>query len=321
MGEIIFRGMPRPHENLILSIFGPTAVGKSRVAAGVAAGLGGEVVSADSMQVYRGMAVLTDQPDRRLLRKVPHHLVAHVGLDEEYNAARYAREAAVVIEEIKDRGALPVLAGGTGLYVRSVLGGFDFPGKGSVSGRDQWRQLIEERGLEAAFAQLRALDPEAADSIDRNNPRRLVRALELAESGAADAGSPQRDRLWSGQSPYDVCSFGLELERQELYRRIDERVGLMLSGGAVDEVRRARRGRVSRTASQAIGFAVIGDYLDGKLSLDEAADAIRKSSRRYAKRQLTWMRKMPDIARIDLTGSSPEAAVEVIVERVRSRNG
>ncbi len=306
----------RKHESLILAIFGPTAVGKSRVAAAVAAAAGGEVVSADSMQVYRGLPILTDQPGTALLELAPHHLIAHVGLDEEYSAARYAGEAETVIAGLLERGALPVLAGGTGLYVRSVLGGFDFPGEGD---RERWRRFVEEEGVEAAFAELERLDPEAATAIDRHNPRRLMRALEIAEA-SPQGWRPRRDRLWSGESHHgETLCFALELERGELYRRIDRRVGRMVELGVLEEVRKARRGKVSRTASQAIGFAALCDHLDGRLTLDEALEVIRRDSRRYAKRQLTWMRKMPDVVRIELTGSAPEAVVERIVGSLEKR--
>lgn len=302
---------------MIVSIFGPTAVGKSRVAAGVACEIGGEVVSADSMQVYRGLSILTDQPDSSLLAMVPHHLVAHVGLDENYSAARFAREAEAAIGQIQARGATPVLAGGTGLYIRSVAAGLDFPAKADEDTRVKWEQFIEEEGLDAALEELDAMDPEAAAAIDRRNPRRVIRALELAETGIGSGG--RSDRLWSAESRYETLSFGLDLERQELYRRIDRRVSLMFKRGVVDEVEKARRGTVSRAAAQAIGFRVLCRYLDGEMTLEQAADRIRQDSRRYAKRQLTWMRKMPDIARIDLTGSSTEAAVDEIVDHVKSR--
>lgn len=294
----------------IIAIYGPTAVGKSSVAVDVAGMLGGEIVSADSMQVYRGIPIITDQPPPGLLGAVPHHLVGHIGLDEEYNAARFADDAVRAIAAIDGRGNLPVLAGGTGLYIRALLGDFSFAGRDADSRRD-WERFIEDHGQEAALERLRDLDPGAADTIDAANPRRLVRALE-----AATAGGPvtvERERLWSADSPYAVFSFALELPREQLYERIDQRVEAMLTAGAIEEVRAALAGNLSSTASQAIGIPEIGAYLDGRASLDDTAAAIRQKSRNYAKRQLTWMRKMPDIARIDLSGrTAPDAAREIV---------
>ncbi len=302
---------------MIISIFGPTGVGKSRVAVAVAACLGGEIVSADSMQVYRGLPILTDQPSHELMQTVPHHLVGYLPLDEEYSAAQFVQDAVRAVAAIEVRGKMPLLAGGTGLYLRALLGDFSFAGEGEASARLDWQRFIAEEGDDAAWQELLQLDPQAAETVDRHNRRRLARALEAAESGGASI-SAERDRLWSAESAFDVLSYGLEMERQELYSRIDDRVDAMLVEGAIDEVRRARRGTVSRTAGQAIGFVELSDFLDGKLSLAEAAEMMKKKSRRYAKRQLTWMRKMPDIVRIDLTGSGIEAAAGDIIERIQS---
>lgn len=305
---------------MIVSIFGATAVGKSRVAAIVAHDLGGEVISADSMQIYRGLPILTDQPGEELLQMAPHHLVAHVGLDEEYNAARYSGEAAAVIGRLQSNGVLPVLSGGTGLYVRSVVAGLEFPGNDDAGVRSKWEEFVANEGLEAGLEELASMDPEAAVRVDGRNPRRVIGSLVRADTREGGRDDRQ-DRLWSARSPYETLSFGLELERRELYRRIDERVGEMLERGVLDEVARARSGKVSRTASQAIGYRTICDHLDGKLTLEQVAECIRQDSRRYAKRQLTWMRKMPDVVKIDLTGSSLEAASETIIARIRSRQG
>ncbi|MHB8142720.1 MAG: tRNA (adenosine(37)-N6)-dimethylallyltransferase MiaA [Thermoleophilia bacterium] len=308
--------MPFSHNTVVVAIFGPTAVGKSSVGASVAAAAGGEIISADSMQVYRGLPILTDQPPAQLLARVPHHLVDSLPPGEEYSAARFAREAGAMIAAAAGRGRLPIVVGGTGLYIRALLGDFSFAGRGEAGSRRRWEALIAREGAAAALARLQQLDPGAAAGIDAGNPRRLARALEAAESGRPL--SAQRDRLWSPRSKYRVLSFGLELPREELYRRIDERVERMLAAGALDEVRTALAGPVSRTAAQAIGFRELAACLEGKLTLDEAAAAIRQKSRRYAKRQLTWMRKMPDIVRIDLAGETANRAVDVILERLRA---
>ncbi len=299
----------------VVAIFGPTAVGKSRIAAEVAAACNGEIVSADSMQVYSGMPVLTDQPPARLLASVPHHLIGTMPLNEEFSAAHFARAAAAAIEEISGRGNLPVLVGGTGLYLRALLGNFSFAGRGDPQTRQQWERYIAAHGNRAGLKELSRLDPRSADFIDAGNPRRLARALEAAGSGRPV--SAERQRLWSGNSPYQVLSFGLILPRGELYRRIDTRVDKMLANGAADEVRAALGDKVSSTAAQAIGFAEIAALIAGDKGCDEAAAAIKQKSRRYAKRQLTWMRKMPDIVRIDMAGLADAQAARDIACRIQ----
>lgn len=300
----------------LIAIYGPTAVGKTHVAVAVAREVGGEIISADSMQVYRGLPVITDQPSPAEIGEIPHHLIGEVELSEEYSAARFAEEAAALIEDIAARGRLPLLVGGTGLYNRALLGGFSFAARGTGESRRRYEELVRREGVEAGLAELERLDPRSATVIDASNPRRLVRALEAA-SAAGPAIASERERLWSAESPYRLLSFGLFMPLQELDRLIDARVDGMLAAGALDEVEEARLGEVSRTAAQAIGFKELSACLDGQLSLDEAAEAIRKKSRRYARRQLTWMRKMPDIARIDLAAGGAQAAAAQISERIQ----
>lgn len=303
----------------IVAIFGPTAVGKSSVAVAVAKTLSGEIISADSMQVYRGLPILTDQPTEEMLASVPHHLVAAVDPGEEYSAAVFARMSATLIQEIAARDNLPMIVGGTGLYMRALLGGFSFAARGGSSIRQKWEDHVREVGVEAARMELKIIDPLAFAAVDRDNPRRLARALEAAEiasSGSGESMGAETHRLWSEESPYEVISFGLIAERNDLYRTIDARVGRMLSEGAIEEIRRVRRGRVSATAAKAIGFQEICDYLDGHIDLDEAAATIRQKSRRYAKRQLTWMRKMPDIVRIDVVGRTSDDVAGAIINHI-----
>jgi len=304
----------------VAAILGPTAVGKSRVAVEVAQSVGGEIISADSMQVYQGLPILTDQPSPEMLAAVPHHLIATVPLDQEYSAARFVRDAGAIIEDIDRRGGMPLLCGGTGLYVRALLGGFGFAGHADPASRRRWRDLIDTEGLEAAYRELEKLDPASARTIDAANPRRVARALEAAEAAAGGTGMPvsaERERLWSEDSPYRVMSFALTAPREDIYRQIDERVERMLAGGAVEEVRAAReRSHVSATAAQAIGFREISEYLDGGISIEEAADILKRKSRRYAKRQLTWMRKMPDVVRIDVAGRPPRAVARSIIDHI-----
>ncbi|MEK7817702.1 MAG: tRNA dimethylallyltransferase, partial [Actinomycetota bacterium] len=224
---------------------------------------------------------------------------------------------AEVLSEVIKRGNLPLLVGGTGLYIRALLGGFSFAGRADASARQRWQELIASEGMEAAASELEGLDQQAAATIDVKNPRRLLRALEAA-TGPGPSVADERSRLWSPKSKYRVHSFGLDPPREELYRIIDKRVDAMFSGGVVEEVREALKGEVSRTACQAIGFKEIQCYLEGELTLDEARAAIRQKSRRYAKRQLTWMRKMPDIVRIGMAGRDYAAAATSIIEQIQA---
>ncbi len=303
----------------MIAVFGPTAVGKSRVAVMVAERLAGEIVSVDSMQVYRGLPLLTDQPSPELQARIKHYLIATVPLAEEYSAALYVREARKALADIQRRGRLPLVVGGTGLYLQALMGGFSFAGRADEGTRAKWERFLREEGREAAYGELLRLDARAAALVDRENPRRLVRALEAAESRGASIAA-ERERLWSGPESIagGIVITGLERQRGELYAAIDSRVDGMLATGAIDEVREARRGPVSRTAARSIGFSELSEFLDGRLSLEAAAAAIKQRSRRYAKRQLTWMRKMPDIARIDLSGSSTRAAAQTIIELFES---
>ena len=308
-----------PPRTNIVAVFGPTAVGKSGVAVALAKTLGGEIISADSMQVYRGLPILTDQPTGEMLASVPHHLVAAIDPGEEYSAAVFARMSATLIKEIAARDHLPLIVGGTGLYMRALLGGFSFAARGGRSTRQKWEDYVREVGAEAAYLELEIIDPGSVDITDRENPRRLARALETAEvsaSGDGESMATETDRLWSAESPYKVVSFGLMAERDVLYRQIDARVGRMLEEGAIEEVRRVRQDPVSTTAAQAIGFREICDYLDEHVTLDEAVAIIRQKSRRYAKRQLTWMRKMPDIVRIDVAGRAPNDVAAAIIDYI-----
>lgn len=300
----------------IAAIFGPTAVGKSQVAVEVARAAGGEIISADSMQIYRGLPVITDQPSPEMLAQIPHHLIGAAPLGEEYSAARYSLEAREVIRAVAGRGRLPLLVGGTGLYIRGLLGGLSFAARPAADVRREWEKFIREKGKAAAYDELKRLDPDAAASIDRNNPRRLMRALEAAGSDGQSMAW-ERHRLWSPESTYRALSFALESPREELYRKIEARVDNMLMAGAIDEVREALQGEVSRTAAQAIGFNEIKEYLAGSLTLEEATTAIKAKSRRYAKRQLTWMRKMPDLVRIDVSGRTPVQGAEEILGHMR----
>jgi tRNA dimethylallyltransferase len=288
-----------------VGLIGPTALGKTEIALCLAERLGGEIVSADSMQVYAGLPLLTNQPSAPQLARVPHHLVAAVSPTREFSVAEYALLAHGALDDIRRRERWAILEGGSGLYVRAALGGLSF----GTPPDKELRHILEAQvatGAQQLATRLQTLDRETAQRIDLANPRRLVRALEIILTQGAPLSAAQRDGLWSDKTRYPHVLFALEADRQELRRRSEKRIDLMLAGGLVGEVRSLwEAGSLSRTLAQAIGVREIGAYLDGASSLEEAATAMKTRTRRYVSRQLTWMRKLPDAVRIPADGRSP----------------
>ncbi len=303
----------------VIAVVGPTASGKSAVAEAIARRLGGEIVSADSMQVYRGMDIGTAKvpvADRR----VPYHCVDLVAPGAPYSAALYQSDARAAIDSIRAHGAIPVVAGGTGLYVRAALDEFAFP-PGSVESPERARieRLAVELGAEGIHARLREVDPEAATLIHPRNTRRVVRALEMAAEGTSYAG--QAARFAERRTHYaDTRYLGLSLDREVLYARIDERVDDMLAAGLIGEVEALLRAgyRDALTARQAIGYKELVPVIEGRADLAAAAAAIKQATRRYAKRQLTWFRADPRVRWLDATGLSPEDSVRAALDLVES---
>jgi tRNA dimethylallyltransferase len=279
-------------------IAGPTGVGKTAFAADFAQRVGGEIVCADAFQVYRGMAVLTAQPDVRTMARARHHLYGVIDPARSFNAAHYAAMLAPTLEDIQSRGCVPVLVGGSGLYLRAATGGLDPLPEPDVS----LRARLSAMTCEQALRELEALDPEAAGSIDSQNPRRVKRALEiviqtgrpLAESRAA---SSRAAGAWRG-----IC---LVRDRAELHARIARNVATMFESGVVDEV--AALGAVGPTAGMAIGLSEVRDVLAGRLTREAAIESISITTRRYAKRQLTWFRNQTNFPQVTLSPNRPNS--------------
>lgn len=304
----------------VIGLLGPTGVGKTAVAAEVARLLATRVISCDSMQVYRGFPVLTNQPTEEETRGVEHALVACVDPASAFSAAEYAAGARPLIAADLSRAGAAVVAGGTGLYLRAALAPL------SVAARDEGlRARLEARaeaeGPGALHSELARLDAAAAAAIDPRNSRRVVRALEAVLSGATWSG---RGDLWHPAYDHPTVVFGLSLEREELYRRIDARARHMLERGAIEEVRRFRDERGpegSRPGGSgirsAIGYPEICRYLDAELTLDETISLVAAATRRYARRQLTWLRKVEGAVIIEVRDRPPEEAARQIVECAR----
>ena len=284
------------HRPKIVCVVGPTASGKTDYAIDLALSRGGEVVSCDSMQIYRYMDIGTAKPPREDMRGVPHHMLDFVEPGTDYSVADFVRDARACIADILARGRLPVLCGGTGLYVDSIINQIEFAEeKRDDALRRDLKELAGREGPAAVHALLRAEDPAAAEAIHPNNVKRVIRALEIIRTtGLTKAEADRRARK---EPVYDAALFGMAMERERLYRRIDLRVYRMMEQGLLEEVRRLLDMGVPRqsTAMQAIGYKELVLYLDGGCSLEEAVETVKRESRRYAKRQMTWFRRNPEI--------------------------
>jgi tRNA dimethylallyltransferase len=297
-----------------LVICGPTASGKSEVGVLLAEALDGEIVSADSMQIYHGLDIGTDKVSLELQQRVPHHMLDIAEPREGYSAARYEREAIAIIEELRARKKVPIVVGGTGLYIRVLINGIFPSPPASSSIRTRLKEEAKHDGIEVLFERLQAIDPAYARVISRNDLRRIVRALEVYElTGSPFSSWHERHR--SEQQPRDAFIVGLTRPREELYRRIDTRVDEMFERGLVDEVKNlCDRGYADALRHlRPLGYKEILDYLDGACTLEETITLTKRNSRRYAKRQMTWFRK-EDVHWLELAAAdTPADAVEKIL--------
>ena len=309
--------MPRGEFNLneqfgkLILIAGPTAIGKSGLSVRLAKEIGGEVISADSMQVYRGMDIGTAKITPGEMQGVPHHLIDILDVNEEFNAAVFQQYANAACRKIYANGHIPIVCGGTGFYIQALLYQIDFTeeeARDDIYRNELWKLSEREDGPDELFSMLSALDPETAAVIDRHNLKRVIRALEyykLHGSGIARHNREQEAR--KSHSPFDYRYFVLSGNRQALYERIDARVDRMIEDGLVQEALKLREGglRMDSTAAQGIGYKEIYAYLDGHCTLDEAIAQIKLNSRHYAKRQFTWFRREKNAVWIDTDQGDP----------------
>jgi len=279
--------------NRLIVIVGPTASGKSALALELARHFGCEIISGDSMCVYQGMDIGTAKPSQAERQEIPHHLIDIREPGESFSVVDFQRLATSAIESINKRGKIPLLVGGTGLYVQALLEGYQFNPTPKTELRSDLELNISESVIPSLLHdKLNAVDPVAANRIHPNDRKRILRALEVV---TAERRSISCDKISPDPTPlFDCIVFGLSLERQELYRRINDRVDRMLEAGLVAEVKALMREGMpaDSTAFQAIGYKEIAACLQGEYSLEEAIARVKQSSRRYAKRQLTWFRRM-----------------------------
>ena len=281
--------------NSILCIAGPTASGKTALAVELAKDLNGEVVSCDSMQVYRRMDIGTAKPSPEEMQGIPHHMIDVAEPDEDFSVSRYCAMAAPIVDDIVARGKTAIIAGGTGLYMDSLIRGNDFAPFPSTGVRERLEAEADEIGLPAMLARLREIDPDTADRV--SDRKRILRALEVyLETGETITEHNRKTRLIPPK--YTPLWLGLDFaDRGELYRRIDKRVDIMLEMGLMEEIRSLLDSGIPEkcTAMQAIGYKEFVNALEGRELLSQAAEEVKKASRHYAKRQLTWFRRNPAV--------------------------
>ena len=281
----------------IVIITGPTATGKSDSAVEFAKKFNGEIVSADSMLVYKGMNIGTAKPTFDQLASVPHHMVDVADPKEDFSAALWQRGAIYAIDDILSRGKLPVIVGGTGLYVRSVLYPMDFAGaKSDDSVREKWEKFLKENGPELLHDELKKVDPDEAEKLPVGDTRRTIRALEIFElTGKSKTQTVLEDRMRPPR--YNALTMAVDMPRDVLYDRINRRVDITVKDGLVEEVKALLDSGVpkSATSMQGLGYKEIAMYLNMELTLEEALELLKRKTRNFAKRQLTWFRRYDDI--------------------------
>ena len=280
----------------VVVICGPTASGKTAVSVELARKLNGEVISADSMQIYKGLQIATAKPTADEMNGVVHHLVDVLDLDMDFSVADYVRQASEIISEVYSRGKLPIVCGGTGLYITSLIENVKFDDTGNDNAiRQRLSDEAKEKGNHFLWERLYEVDPETALKVHENNLPRVIRALEVYELTGVTL-SQHKINSRKEESPYDSCIIGLTCEdRDKLYDRINKRVDVMVDNGLVDECRAVYEQGGLKTACQAIGFKELIPYFNGDLTVDECIDKIKLETRHYAKRQLTWFRNLSGI--------------------------
>ena len=276
----------------IAAVTGPTASGKTALAIELAKRLDGEIISCDSMQIYRGMDIGTAKPTKAELAEVPHHLIDILPADAPYSCSDYVKDAERAVEDIVSRGKLPIFCGGTGLYLdRFLRGGNDDSAACDEALREELKRFTEEKGVDALYERLLELDPEAAATIHKNNVKRVMRAIEIClVTGEKKSEIDKKNAEIVDKYDHKVITLAFE-NRELLYRRIETRVDQMVSEGLVEETKRLMADGVferSVTAAQAIGYKELFPYLRGEASIESCIDELKTATRRYAKRQLTW---------------------------------
>ncbi|RJQ20831.1 MAG: tRNA (adenosine(37)-N6)-dimethylallyltransferase MiaA [Nitrospiraceae bacterium] len=299
------------HNKTVIIVLGPTGVGKTGVSVLLAKALKTEIISADSMQVYQHMDIGTAKPSPDELREVPHHLIGVLSPARSFSAGMFKEMAVQIINDLHIKNKIPLIVGGTGLYIRSLTGGLFEGPSADWSLREKLKEEAETLGREHLHRRLGDIDPEAAAKINPNDSRRTIRALEVALKEGRTISGLQCASTKPEQ--YDFIKIGLFRERKELYGLIEERVDRMIKDGLLQETENLLKMGPDRTAMQALGYKEMGRYIQGEIKLEEAVRLIKKRTKMYAKRQLTWFKKEPGIKWVDITGMT---ASDKILDRM-----
>lgn len=280
----------------LIILTGPTAVGKTKLSIALAKAVNGEIISADSMQVYKHMDIGSAKIMPEEMDGVRHYLVDELEPFEEFHVVRFQETAKAAMKEIRSRGHIPILVGGTGFYIQAVVRDIDFTENEASPYREELERLAEEKGSNWLHEELKKVDPESAEVIHENNVKRVIRALEfykLTGKKISEHNEEQRER----QSPYNFAYFVLNDEREHLYRRIEQRIDQMLEAGLVEEVRKLKEMGCHQdmVSMKGLGYKEILDYLDGTYTLPEAVEMLKRDTRHFAKRQITWFKREEDV--------------------------
>ena len=304
----------------VIAVVGPTASGKSALAVEICRRFGGEVISADSMQIYKHMSIATAKPDEAEMNGIRHHLIDFLEPDEACSVGRFVADAKAAIARIIGGGRLPVICGGTGLYIDSLLNGIEFTDESAdMSVRKELKELYEQEGLDYLLNILSGIDPESAEKLSaERNPKRIMRAIELYRTTGVTLSEQNRNSRLK-ESEYDALIFGLTAsDRQYLYDRINRRVDIMLENGLVAEAEQVLSMNLSATSSAAIGYRQLIPYFKGEDSLGSCVERLKTETRHYAKRQLTWFRRNSDINWINIDeATTAEEQLGLIEDKIR----
>ena len=285
----------------LIILTGPTAVGKTALSIALAKAVNGEIISADSIQVYKYMDIGSAKIKPEEMQGIKHYLVDEIEPDEEFNVMLFQKYANEYIRQIRGKGKIPIIVGGTGFYIQAVLYGINFTEhENDTSYRDELTRLSEEHGPEFLYERLKEVDPKYADTVHANNQKRVIRALEYFQQ-TGQKFSEHNEEQRENESPYNFAYFVLSDERERLYKRIEQRIDIMLKEGLVDEVKGLlNRGYTRNLVSmQGLGYKEIASYLDGEITLEEAVYILKRDTRHFAKRQLTWFRREKEVTFID----------------------
>ncbi len=295
----------------VIVIVGPTASGKSDCAIELAKRIDGEIVSADSMQIYREMNIGTAKVTNEEMSGVKHYMINIVNPDEDFNVAMYKKMAEEALEEIASKGKTPIVVGGTGLYINTLVNGIEFS---EIDKDEEYRKELEKKvsveGIDGIYEELKSVDPEAANIIDKNNVRRVIRALEIYK--VTGKTKTELDKESIKETKFDFLMYGIKTDREELYNRINKRIDYMMEQGLVSEVEELnKKYKMSKTALQGLGYKEVIEYINGNCNYDEMIEKLKMETRRYAKRQITWFKRDERI-----TWVPKEKMVDVIMQQI-----